>query len=80
MPCPFYGQHAAVAAHTLIASGGNQCALITREYAPCQMETAGKPPDLEYCEWNLSARAIDFAKFERKMFAAQAKLPVNYPD
>jgi hypothetical protein len=77
MPCPFYGHYAAELIRTLIPSHGNQCALITRAHAPCAMEMDGKAPDLDHCDWNLSARAIEFAKFQR---ATQTSTELKYRD
>jgi len=68
--CPYYGKHAiqlapGIAAHrgVLVRSGGNQCALVTDSYRPCYMQLAGQQPELEACEWNGSARAVEFLQF-----------------
>ena len=49
--CPFYGMHQARSrkALVLVASGGNQCAIVTTAYMPCQMETRGQTPDWRMC-------------------------------
>jgi hypothetical protein len=45
--CRFYGQ-SAVTGH-LVPTGGNQCALITPNHSPCQMERNGNPIDETRC-------------------------------
>lgn len=49
-PCPFYGFHTALG--LLIDQTGNQCALITTSYSPCQMEINGQTPDFNLCQFN----------------------------
>jgi hypothetical protein len=51
-----------------VNQNGNQCALITESFAPCRMEMAGDTADLDRCELNGSARAIDIATFKRVEF------------
>ncbi len=59
MSCPFYGNSASRVSFGLIASGGNQCAIIVDSYAPCVMEVAmKKPPDAATCPLlKIAARA-----------------------
>jgi hypothetical protein len=45
--CRFYGH--ARAAGKLVATGGNQCALLSPNHAPCQMERSGNPIDETRC-------------------------------
>jgi hypothetical protein len=45
--CPFYGCHAALG--FFISQGGNECALITNRYAPCQREIKGEPVEWSHC-------------------------------
>jgi hypothetical protein len=33
----------------LLASGGDECALVSTAYAPCEMERSGAVPDESYC-------------------------------
>ncbi|MDD5606197.1 MAG: hypothetical protein PHR51_02670 [Patescibacteria group bacterium] len=33
----------------MLHSGGNQCAIITGSYSPCQMEVAGEMPNWDEC-------------------------------
>lgn len=49
MSCRYYGKHWAGTDFGLIDSGGNQCAAITRAYAPCRMEVQGAAPDETTC-------------------------------
>jgi len=51
--CPFYGHHWA---HTspavpfvLVASHGNQCAIVTDSTGPCRMEISGRPVEWSQC-------------------------------
>lgn len=46
-PCPFYGFHATP--NFLVDQKGNQCALITDSYSPCQMEMGEEEPNWELC-------------------------------
>jgi hypothetical protein len=59
MNCKFYGYTALRRNGELVATHGNQCALLYEAFAPCRMETAGETPDLEKCEMHGSARAIE---------------------
>ena len=45
--CPFYGFNGMWG--SLLDSQGNQCALITTSYSPCQMEMAGQQPSWNLC-------------------------------
>lgn len=49
--CPFYGMRQARSrkALLLVDSGGNECAIVTTSYTPCQMETRGQAPDWRAC-------------------------------
>jgi len=76
MICPFYGKHAVEEMTLLVTQGGNECALITGKYAPCEMEIGGQRPELENCRWNGTGQAIKFAQFENRVFAPS----VDYPD
>lgn len=78
MSCPFYAYHAVELLKTLIASGGNQCGLITHSFAPCRMEAEGQPVDFEQCVLHGTGRAAEFATFERHAGAPRAAAP--YPD
>lgn len=49
MSCRYYGKHWAGTDFGLVDSGGNQCAAITRAYAPCRMEISGVTPDETAC-------------------------------
>tara|TARA_Y100000034_G_C6888479_1_gene408324 strand:+ start:1185 stop:1526 length:342 start_codon:yes stop_codon:yes gene_type:complete len=49
--CPFYG-FSNLPQNTLIYSGGNQCALITNSFSPCQMEMRKETPDWTKCNFN----------------------------
>lgn len=49
MSCRYYGKHWAGTDFGLIDSGGNQCAAMTRAYAPCRMEIMGATPDEGQC-------------------------------
>jgi hypothetical protein len=55
MNCPFYG----CAMHTLsmqplrfvlLATHGNQCALVTDRHSPCLLEIDGQPIEWEACQ------------------------------
>jgi hypothetical protein len=70
MRCKFYGCAGVKLIRTLVASGGNQCALITQGFAPCRMEADGKPPVLEDCELNGTRQALEFSGFEQRELAA----------
>jgi len=48
--CPFYGFHMAMG--MLMDSSGNQCALITDSYSPCQMKIGDQTPDWSKCPYN----------------------------
>jgi len=53
MNCPFYGRHLAMigaAPFALIDQKGNQCALITTSFSPCQREIAGQTIDWRLCQ------------------------------
>jgi hypothetical protein len=63
MTCKFYGKAALDRNRELVSTHGNQCALKFGVFAPCHLETAGNPPELEHCEMNGSARAIEAAAF-----------------
>lgn len=64
MSCPFYGKAGIASMKTLVGTGGNQCALITDAIAPCRLEVwEERTPDLQTCEMNGTARAVDFAQF-----------------
>ena len=71
--CPFYGFHAA--REMLIDSEGNQCALITKRYSPCQMGIRDQIPSWSECPFNTeeSRRAISeysgsFRVFPEELF------------
>ncbi len=49
-PCLFRGFH--VALGMMLDSGGNECALKTRSYSPCQMEMRGNKPSWSECPFN----------------------------
>lgn len=49
-PCPFYGFSGMFG--TMIDQHGNQCALITGSYNPCQMEIQGQEPNWYKCPFN----------------------------
>ena len=48
--CPFYGFY--IAPGVLLDSEGNQCALITNSYSPCQMHICGELPNWGACPIN----------------------------
>jgi len=48
--CPFYGFHMAMG--MLMDQSGNQCALITDSYSPCQMEIRSQTPNWNECPLN----------------------------
>jgi len=48
--CPFYGFHMAMG--MLMDQPGNQCALITDSYGPCQMEVRSEVPNWNECPFN----------------------------
>lgn len=48
--CPFYGFRGMFG--VLMDSKGNQCALITESYSPCQMEMREQQPDWSECPFN----------------------------
>lgn len=48
--CPFYGF--SNMGGSLIDSKGNQCALITNSYSPCQMEMREEEPNWQSCPLN----------------------------
>lgn len=50
--CPFYGFYTSHNAKALIDSQGNQCALITSSYSPCQMEMRNQTPSWNECPLN----------------------------
>lgn len=63
--CKFYGCHAVLPMRLLIESRGNQCALITTAYAPCQMEVQGLVPDWSRCPLNTDELGQIFDGFTR---------------
>lgn len=50
--CPFYGFDSVFDALVMKDSGGNQCALKTDSYSPCQMEMIGNKPSWFECPFN----------------------------
>ena len=48
--CPFYGFYMAPGA--LLDTEGNQCALLTDSYSPCQMQVYGELPNFGACPTN----------------------------
>lgn len=60
--CPFYGFHGVQGA--LIDSRGNECALTTDSYSPCQMEVGGKTPYWDVCPLNTPMLREQIAKGE----------------
>ena len=59
MSCPFYGRHASISFGDLVATNGNQCAIIVRAISPCVMETSlGMAPDAATCELLSAARML----------------------
>jgi len=48
--CPFYGFH--MVRGMLMDQSGNQCALITDSYSPCQMEIRRQTPNWNECQFN----------------------------
>lgn len=61
--CRYYGYAALERNRELVASHGNQCALIYNAHSPCRMEIEGDEPDLENCELHNTAREIDCRSF-----------------
>ena len=59
--CPFYG-FGNVGGRALIDSKGNQCALRTDSYSPCQMEMAGKDPNWKECDFNTEQYRNDLVR------------------
>lgn len=57
--------HAVPESQSLVAQGGNQCALVIESYSPCRMEIAGEEPDLENCVLRGTTRAAVFATFSQ---------------
>jgi len=51
-PCPFYGFDATFDVLVMNDSGGDQCALKTDSYSPCQMEIVGDTPNWFVCPLN----------------------------
>jgi hypothetical protein len=61
--CPFYGYHMhrsrlpdAALPFLLIATTGNQCALLINRHAPCYMEIEGLPVDWRECAYVRTVR------------------------
>jgi len=53
MSCHFYGKsHVALMAGRFMGQGGNECALISDRFAPCQMEINGQEPRWMQCALN----------------------------
>ena len=53
--CPFYGFGFNRVLEVMKDSGGNQCAIITGSYSPCQMEMAEQTPSWSECPFNTEA-------------------------
>ena len=54
--CPFYGRHLYRSnslivdpPFLLLATGGNQCGLVTKSHSPCRMEMDREPVDWREC-------------------------------
>jgi hypothetical protein len=64
----------------LVDQGGNQCAIVTDAYSPCQMEIAGAAPDLESCAFAATrpVRVSEFKTFEQR--GLERRPQGNYPD
>ncbi len=58
--CPFYGFNGMFG--VLMDSEGNQCALITNVYSPCQMEMKEQTPDWFECPFNTEGHREKLAK------------------
>ena len=63
--CPFYGFNGMYG--MFMDSEGNQCALITDSFSPCQMEMAEKTPSWSECPFNTEEKRKDLASVARKM-------------
>ena len=56
MNCPFYGHHFVQVGRPflLLATGGNQCAIVTESYAPCALAIEDLP-----VEWSACRRVME---------------------
>lgn len=48
--CPFYGYSAPMGLPVMIATRGNQCALVHDAHSPCYLETSGKAIEWRFCD------------------------------
>lgn len=62
--CHFYGLNSIVEGLVMVDSiEKDQCALITKSYRPCQMETEGNSPDWHKCPLNTEGSRKKLEKF-----------------
>ena len=73
-PCPFYGFNGMFRFGDMMDSEGNQCALITDSYSPCQMEMDGDEPN-----WNLCPIKQATPKKYLRRFEESAKRKRAFP-